>query len=156
GNFLSARDGVYVSFWLPAGLYVAVLLLNESRAWPWLVLAAFPANLLFDLLHGTKLVTALLFYCTNTVQAVAGAWLMRRFVAEWPTLGRLREFVGLLGFAATLSTMLAAALGAVTLTSSGLSRSFVQSFKIWWSSNGMTILLLSPFILTWFSKSGVK
>src|SRR5216117_3690486 len=114
GNFLSVPDSTYVSFWLPAGLYVSVLLLNERRAWPWLVLAAFPANLAFDLFHGTKFVAALLFFCANTVQATTGAWLVSRFVAERPTLGALNEFVGLLGFAAVLSPMLGGALGAAT------------------------------------------
>src|SRR2546426_326817 len=89
GGFLSVRDSAYVSFWLPAGLYVSVLLLNERRAWPWLVLAAFPANLIFDLFHGTKFVHILVFYCANTVQAVTGAWLVSRFVAERPTLATL-------------------------------------------------------------------
>src|SRR6266851_10421390 len=153
GSFLSVRSILYVSFWLPAGLYVSVLLLNEGRAWPWLVLAAFPANLLFDLFHGTKFVSILLFYCANTVQAVTGAWLVRRFVAERPTLATLKEFVGLLGFAAVLSPTLGATLGAATLSITGLSHSFAQSFKVWWGSNAMAILLLAPFILTWFSKS---
>src|SRR3989442_8891958 len=69
GSFLSVRSNLYVSFWLPAGLYVAVLLLNERRAWRGLVLTAFPANLVFDLFHGTKFVSMLPFYFANTVQA---------------------------------------------------------------------------------------
>src|SRR6266516_7803585 len=154
GRFLSVRNIFYVSFWLPAGLYVSVLLLNERRAWPWLVLAAFPANLVFDLFHGTKLAAILLFYCANTVPAVTGAWLVRRFVAERPTLATLKEFVGLLGFAGVLSPTLGATLGAATLSITGLSHSFAQSFKVWWGSNAMAILLLTPFILTWFSPSG--
>jgi len=131
GNFLSVPDSNYVSFWLPAGLYVAVLLLNVRRVWPWLVLAAFPANLAFDLLHGTKYPSIPLFYFANTVQAVTGAWFVNRFVAERPTLATLREFLGLLGFAAVLSTMLGAAIGAATLTITGLSHSFMESCKVW-------------------------
>src|SRR5438045_9315316 len=104
GALLSVRGSTYVSFWLPAGLYVSLLLLDQRRAWPWLVLAGFPANLIFDLIHGTKIAAVPLFYCANTVQAVAGAWLVRRFVAERPTLATLREFLGLLGFAAVFST----------------------------------------------------
>src|SRR5438477_1012804 len=156
GSFLSVRIFLYVSFWLPSVLYVSVLLLNERRAWPWFVLAAFPGNLVFDLFHGTKFVSILLFYCANTVQAVTGAWLVRRFVAERPTLATLKEFIGLLGFAAVFSTMLGATLGAATLSMTGMSHSFAQSFKVWWSSNAMAILLLPPFILTWFSKSGAR
>jgi PAS domain S-box-containing protein len=37
----------------------------------------------------------------------------------------------------------------------GLSQSFEQSWKTWWGSNAMAILVLTPFILTWFSKSNV-
>ncbi len=156
GSFLSVRGSTYVNFWLPAGLYVAVLLLNERRVWPWLVLGAFPANVVFDLLQGTQFVASLLFYCANTVQAITGAWLVKRFVAERPALATLREFLGLLGFAAVFSTMLGAAIGAAALTLTGWTHSFVQSCKVWWGSNAMAILLVGPLILTWCSNSGVK
>ena len=156
GSYLSARNIQYVSFWLPAGLYVSVLLLNGRRSWPWLALGALPANLVFDLFHGTKVEVVFLFYCANTIQAVTGAWLVSRFVAERPTLATLGEFVGLLAFAAVLSPALGSALGAATLSLTGLSHSFEQSFQIWWGSNAMAILLLSPFILTWFSQTGAK
>src|ERR1043165_9017314 len=86
GGYLSVRDSAYVSFWLPAGLYVSGLLLSERRDWPWLVLADFPANLVFDWLQGTRFIASLLFYVANTLQAVAGAWLVSRFVAKRPTL----------------------------------------------------------------------
>src|SRR5262245_12240077 len=74
GRFLSVPDSTYISFWLPCGLYVAVLLLNERRNWPALAAAAFAANLAFDLLHGTSVLVALCFSLTNLVQAVASAW----------------------------------------------------------------------------------
>src|SRR5260221_7452739 len=112
GSFLSAQDGTFVSFWLPAGLFLAVLLLNRTRDWPWLALAVLPANLAFDHLHGTKFIVILAFYCANIVQTVTGAWLMRRFVAESPTLTTLKEFFGLVGFAAVFSAMLGAVIGA--------------------------------------------
>ena len=151
GRFLSVPDSTYISFWLPAGLYVAALLVSKRRAWPWLVLAAVAGNLAFDLAHGTNLVVALLFCLANSVQSVGGAWLVRRFVAERPTLATVKEFVGFLGFAAVLSTAAGATIGAATLAAFGLSESFLQSWKVWWGSNAMAILLLSPFILTWFS-----
>jgi signal transduction histidine kinase len=149
GRFLSVRDSTYISFWLPAGLYVAVLLLNETRTWPWLVVAGFAANLAFDLMHGTNLVVALLFCATNVVQSVSGAWLVRRFVRERPRLTTVKEFFGFMGFAAVLSNILGAAMGAATLVAFGLSDSFVQSWKVWWGSNAMAILLVSPLLLTW-------
>ena len=151
-SFLSARNSPFVTFWLPAGLFLAVLLSNPTREWPWLVLAVLPANLAYDLLYGTKFEIILFFYCANTVQAVTGAWLVRKFVAEHPTLATLKEFFGLVGFAAIFSAMLGAAIGAAALVHFGFSQSFEQSWKIWWGGNTMAILVLSPFVLAWFSK----
>ncbi len=148
------RGSTYISFWLPVGLYVPVLLLNERRAWPWLIPAAFAANLAFDLSHGTMRVTAVLFSCANMVEAVTGAWLVRRFIAERPALASLREFLGFLGFTAVLGNMAGAAIGAATLVAFGLSSSFLQSFRVWWGSDAMAYLLLSPLVLTWSSPPG--
>jgi PAS domain S-box-containing protein len=154
GIYLSARDGTLITFWLPAGLSVAVLLLNRTRDWPWFLLAALPANFSFDLLHDPKPNPAAIFffYCANVIQTVTGAWLVRRFVAERPMLATLKEFLGLVGFAVIFSAMLGAVVGAATLVYFGLNPSFEQSWKVWWGSNAMAILVLTPFILTWFSK----
>ena len=89
-TYLFVPGGPFIPIWLPSGLYVAVLLLNKHRDWPWLVLAVLPANLAFDLLQGTKLSIIFVFYCANTFQAVVGAWLICRFVAERPTLATLK------------------------------------------------------------------
>lgn len=142
----------YVSFWLPAGLYVATLLLSRRRDWPWLILAALPANLAFDLRQGTPVAVIFCFYAANTTQAVLGAWLVKRFITERPTLATLREFIGLMGFSAILSTMLGAAIGAWTLTTFDMSPSFARSWLVWWGSTAMAILVFTPFILAWFSK----
>jgi integral membrane sensor domain MASE1 len=61
GRFLSVRETSYVSFWLPSGLYMGVLLLHQTRAWPRFMLAALAAGLAFDLSLGTPLPTALGF-----------------------------------------------------------------------------------------------
>ena len=48
-------------------------------------------------------------------------------MAERPTLATLKEFVGLLGFAAVFSPMLGATLGAATLSMTGMSRPRIVS-----------------------------
>jgi PAS domain S-box-containing protein len=50
--------------------------------------------------------------------------------------------------------MLGAVIGAATLVHFGLSTLFAHSWKFWWGSNAMAILVFTPFILAWFSKSG--
>ncbi len=158
GSYLSARSGNYVSFWLPAGLFVAVFLLNPTRDWPVLVLAALPANVVFDFLHDARpnIAAVLLFYFANVVQTVLGAWLVRRFVEAKPALASLKEFVGLIIFSGVLSTALGAAIGAATLTGFGMSRSFGQSWEVWWGSCAMAVLVFAPFVLAWCSRPAVK
>ncbi len=149
-GFLSPRNLPFVSFWMPAGLSVAVLFMNPTRNWPWLLLAILPANLLFDGLHGTRIPVILGFYCANVIEYFAGAWLVRTFVVERPDLKSLREFIGLIFLGAVCNSMLGAAIGALTLVHFGATDSFALSWCTWWGSNMMAIMVLAPFILSWF------
>ncbi|MGA2788942.1 MAG: PAS domain S-box protein, partial [Verrucomicrobiota bacterium] len=151
-NYLSVQSTPFVTFWLPAGLYVGTLLLNEYRAWPALVLAALLANFAFDLLHGTKFLLIVFFFCAGTVEAATAAWLVRRFIVRRPTLATLREFAGLLGFAAGFGALLAAILATIGLTVFGESPSFNRTCLGWWADNAMSILLVTPVMLAWLSK----
>jgi PAS domain S-box-containing protein len=153
GQFLTPRGVSFETFWLPAGLYLSALLLSEYRDWPWLAVAALAANLAFDFPLGTKLGLIGFYFAGGTVQAMVGAWLVRRFVSDRPTLATLKEFAGLLFFTCGLSTPLLAIIGAKTLPYIGPSHSFEHSFKNWWGSNAMAILLLAPILLAWSTKT---
>jgi PAS domain S-box-containing protein len=149
GRFLSGGGGTMVDFWLPGGLFVSALLLNATRDWPWLVLAAVPANALFDVLHdpNPKFAVILFFCVANVVQSGAGAWLVRRFVAEKPLLTSLKEFFGLMFFAGVVGSAIGASIGATMLVQFHLTKSFVSSWKILWGGNAMAVLVLAPLIL---------
>jgi PAS domain S-box-containing protein len=146
---LSAPDWNFVGFWMPAGFSIAVLLLSRTRDWPWLLLAILPANLLFDILQGTKVPVIFGFYCANVVEYASGAWLVRTFVAERPELKTLKEVTGLIALGAIFNSMAGAAVAAATLVLFGVSHSFVISWQTWWGSNVMAILVVTPFILAW-------
>src|SRR5579859_2760070 len=104
--FLSPERGRYLSFWLPAGLSMAVLLLSPTRDWKWLLLAILPANLLFDYFFKTPLPMIFCFWAANIGGAFTGAWMVRAFVADCPRLKTLNELVGLILFGAVLNSML--------------------------------------------------
>lgn len=149
GTYLS-RSGAFVSFWMPAGLALAVLLMNKTRDWPWLLLAIFTAGFLFDFFHGARPAVGFLFCCANVVESFTGAWLVRTFVGECPRLKTLREFIGLMAFGAVFNSALGGLIGAATMVHFGISPSFVLSWRIWWCSGVMAVLILTPFILVWF------
>ncbi|HSY43402.1 MAG TPA: PAS domain S-box protein [Candidatus Acidoferrum sp.] len=153
GIFLSPERGRYLSFWLPAGLSLAVLLLSPTRNWKWFLLAIIPANWLFDYLFRTPFPMIVCFWAANIVGAFTGAWMVRTFVADCPRLKTLNEFVGLIFFGAALNSTLSATIGAAALAHYGLSPSFSLSWRVLVGSDLMAILILTTFILTWFSPS---
>jgi PAS domain S-box-containing protein len=151
GSLLSAPHATSANFWLPAGVFVSVLLLNPTRDWPWLALAVLPANLAFDYIHdpAPNLELILIFYCSNVIQAVLGSWLVRRFVAEYPTLCTLNEFWGVMVLGGILSAVVGAIIGAAALTISGLSPSFFGAWSLWWTGVAMAVVVFAPVLLTW-------
>jgi PAS domain S-box-containing protein len=156
GVLLSVPQSTYVSFWLPAGIYLGVLLLYETRDWPLFVIAAIVSNFLFDFSSGTAFATNLGFGSADTLEALAGAWLVRRFVVVRPELATLKEFLGLLGYGAILSPVVGATIGAATLVGSGISHHFWASWITWWSNSAIAILLVTPLMLVWFNQSGFR
>ena len=152
GNLLSVRDGVDVSFWLPAGLFVAALLLAERPDWPWFMAAAILANTLFDYFKGTKPTLIVLFASGNVLQAVGGAWLYQRFVSKKPNFTTVKEFIGFIGLVAVLSTAAGAVLGAWGVAHFGEGGSFSYLYKIWWAGWAMAVLVVSPFLLVWLPR----
>lgn len=149
GSFLALKPGPFINFWPPSGLFVATLLRNERRHWPVFLLSVFPANIGFDLWNGQALPVSFLFCCGNCLEALAGAWLVRRFVAHQPTLASIREVLGLTFFSALLSTSLSATVGATVVTRLLGGDSFGTTWVLWWSSDVLGVLLLAPVILSW-------
>ncbi|HEX7655038.1 MAG TPA: MASE1 domain-containing protein, partial [Verrucomicrobiae bacterium] len=154
GRVVSLKGTSYVSFWLPAGLYMGILLVHHPRYWPIFIQAVLPVNLLFDLRHGTPLATTLGFYLANTTEAVIGAWLTRRFMAGQPRLQSLQDLYGLIAGSAVISTVAGAMVGAVTMKWSAMAPSFGRAFVMWWCSEAMAIILVAPFLLVWWPAPG--
>ncbi len=152
GQFLSFKSSSFATFWPPGGLYVAALLLSDTAAWPLLVVAAFPTSIAFDLLHGRSLLVSFLFACANNLEALAGAWLVRRFTGPRPGLSSLREVISLLGLSAAASTALGAAAGAAVVTRLQGGGAYWDTWLTWWASNMLGVAVAAPFFLTWLAK----
>jgi PAS domain S-box-containing protein len=153
GSILSVPSSPFSNFWLPGGLYVAVLLLNRTRHWPWYVAAAFPANLGFDLLQQHPIPESLVFFCGNSFEAVLGAYLVRRFVAYSPNLRRLREVLGLFGFPVLLVGSINATLCSMVLSGTFRSPDYLRQWRLWWSGDAMGILVVGGLVLAWGRRS---
>lgn len=150
GNAL-IQPGKFVSFWLPSGWFVAVLLLHRTRHWPFFVMAAIAANLAFDLVHDKPARVSLLFATGNSLEALTGAWLVRRLVAFTPRLVTIAEVVRFFVYSALLSTTVSAFVGATVITKLLGGSDFWGIWRLWWSGDLMGILLVAPVVLAWLA-----
>jgi PAS domain S-box-containing protein len=132
--------------WPPTGLALwAVLRFGVSVA-PAIWIGAFIANLTTHV----PLLAAAGIAVGNTLEALAGAWLLRRFADVDRSLERLRQMVMLVGAAAMLSTMVSATIGVLMLCASGLQpwARFGPLWWTWWLGDATGDLLVAPVLLT--------
>src|SRR2546430_16506527 len=104
GLALAYENSSVTAVWPPTGIALAALLLGGFRLWPGIALGAFLANAWTDVPIGT----ALGITVGNTLEALAGAYLLRRFTDFRPQPHPLRH-VGSLAACGALPTPLVSA-----------------------------------------------
>ena len=138
-------------FWPAAGILVAALLLSRKERWWALLAASLVGQVIGDMVWvGRRDVPlSLLFGLANTSEAFLAAFLLRRFVADRLTFTSFREVLGLAVLGATISPMLGASIGAMGLLKIASSGSYWLNWQLWWASDALGILTVTPFIITW-------
>ena len=116
---VAARLGFEVAFiaeqvttvWAPTGIALAALLLWGRRLWPAVWVGAWLANAQ----TGAPLWTAVLIATGNTLEAVAGAWILQRVAAFDSAFRRVRDAASFVVLAAVLAPAISATIGVATL-----------------------------------------
>lgn len=155
--FGAAKLGLSMAFvaeqvtvvWPPTGVALAALLLFGYRLWPGISIGAFLANLSANAPIGTAAGIAV----GNTLEALLGAWLLRRVVRFDTALERARDVFGLVFLAAGLSTIVSASIGVTSLCLGRVEpwAAFAELWKVWWIGDVMGDLLVAPLLLTWYA-----
>ena len=157
-QWLAINPGTGISVWPPSGLFIAALLLTDRggmAAWLATGLAAeLCANWLW--FHNPLLVACLL-YAGNALCAVTGAWLIARFGGS-SNLESLRDVLCLVLFGALIAPIVAATVGAATL-SWHENQPFLQAWRLWWIGDATGVLIVAPLILVgaqgWLNRASV-
>jgi PAS domain S-box-containing protein len=133
--------------WPPSGIALAALLLFGYRLWPGIALGAFLAN---ATAHETVPV-ACGIALGNTLEAVVGTWLLHRFVGFRTSLERLKDVLGLLALAASVSTTVSATVGVTSLCLGGIQpwSLYGSLWWTWWLGDAMGDIVMAPALLTW-------
>jgi integral membrane sensor domain MASE1/anti-sigma regulatory factor (Ser/Thr protein kinase) len=145
GLQLAFESGSVTAVWPPTGIALAAVVLWGYRIWPGVALGACLANSW----TGIPAYAVLGITVGNTLEALVGGYLLRRFADFRPSLERVRDVGALVGLAAVLSTTISATIGVTTLwladeISGG---QFGSVWRTWWLGDMGGDLIVAPALL---------
>src|SRR5438876_7713018 len=114
GLMLASLHASASPVWPPAGIALAALLLLGYRAWPAIFVGAFLVNVTTV----GNVATSFAIATGNTLEALAGAWLMNRFADGTAAFAR-PQGVFKFALAAAISTVISPAFGVTSLGVAG-------------------------------------
>ena len=146
GLMLASLHASASPVWPPAGIALAALLLVGYRVWPAIFIGAFLVNVT----TAGNLATSLAIAAGNTLEAVAGAWLVSRFAAGKNFCDRPRT-VFTFAVAAALSTLISPALGVTSLALGGFAQwsNYANIWVTWWLGDVSSDLVFTPLVVLW-------
>src|SRR5512145_372466 len=149
---LAVGDTNATPVWPPSGIALAVILLWGYRMGPAILLGAFFANVLA--LQGAGLAPAHYLSASfatavgNMLEALIGAWFIRRFAGTGNPFQTLRELFVFILFGSLLCTLVSASIGAASYCfATGQWTSFSRIWLTWWLGDAAGILIISPMII---------
>jgi len=141
--------------WPSSGIALAAVLLLGYRIWPGIALGAFLANVVGFLANqaasaSTVLVVSAVISIGNTLEAMAGAFLLQRWVGAGNPFYRTQD-----GFTFTAVAFLACcvspSVGTTSVSLAGIAppAAYGAVWFTWWLGDTMGALLVTPLLLTW-------
>jgi signal transduction histidine kinase/CheY-like chemotaxis protein/HPt (histidine-containing phosphotransfer) domain-containing protein len=153
---LALPPGYATAIWPPAGLALAALLARSTRLWPGVLLGSFLINVWTSVepLGFASALVALVIGLGSTIQALAGAALVRRWTGGSIALNTTRDIAGFMVLGGPVSSTIAATVGVSTLWSAGLVPGPMLAFTwwTWWIGDTIGAVLVAPLALSWLAE----
>lgn len=160
--FLSGKAGLGLAFlnqsatavWPPAGIALAALLLFGFRMWPAVLAGAFLVNLS----TAGNLATSLAISVGNTLEAILGAYFVRRFAGSLRAFDEPRRIFLFALLAGLVATAVSPTIGVTALALAGYvtGPTFGPVWLTWWLGDASGVLVLAPFLLLWMTRPRVS
>src|SRR5216110_4026316 len=158
GYFIAGKFGLLLAslhasaspVWPPAGIALAALLLLGYRAWPAIFVGAFLVNVT----TAGNFATSFAIATGNTLEALAGAWLVNRFAGGTNVFDR-PQGVFKFALAAGISTIISPAFGVTSLGVAGFAdcANYRAFWLTWWLGDATGDLVFTPLVLLWSAAS---
>jgi integral membrane sensor domain MASE1 len=145
GLDLAFATSSVTAIWAPTGIALAALLLGGYRLWPAITVGA----LLTNINTGVPFIGVCGITLGNTLEALAGAYLLREVANFRPALDRVVDVLALVAFGAIVSTTVSASIGVGSLlAASEIDASDIGSvWRTWWLGDMGGDLIVAPALL---------
>ncbi|HEU0210045.1 MAG TPA: MASE1 domain-containing protein, partial [Candidatus Udaeobacter sp.] len=146
GLTLASLNASASPVWPPAGIALAAVLLFDYRVWPAILIGAFLVNITTA---GNSLTSGAIAV-GNTLEAVAGAWLVNRF-ADGKHVFRRPKGIFKFSLAAAVSAIISPIFGVTSLALAGFAHwiSYGAIWLTWWLGDMTGDLVFTPLVLLW-------
>ncbi len=159
GLLLTTSHEIASIVWPAAGVALGGILAFGYRVWPGILLGAIATNAYIAINAGnaplswTGILTTGTIAMGATLQALLGAFLIRRFVEAPTLLEQEKDIVKFLLLAGPASCTVSATLGVTTLFLMGfiLPEHYLSSWASWWIGDTVGALVLAPVIVIGFN-----
>ncbi len=133
--------------WPPTGLALAAVLLGGLRIWPAIFIGAFAANAT----SAGTLATAAIIALGNTLEGVAGGYLIERWSGGRDTFANPSRVARFALVSVGPATVISATVGVVTLAVAGFAAwaKFTPIWVTWWLGDAAGALVVTPVIVLW-------
>lgn len=133
--------------WPCTGIAIAAMLIYGYRVWPGILVGAFFVNLL----TAGNVETSLGISVGNTLEGLAGCYLVSRFARGKEAFARAQDIFSFALLAGAAATAVSATIGVATLAAGGFAawRDFGAIWSTWWMGDGVGAVIVTPLLLLW-------
>ena len=155
---LAIPPGYATAIWPSAGIALSAILLKGYRLWPGVLLGSFLVNVdgmpSLSSSFLTSFFVPMVIATGAALQAVLGAWLIRRYIGSRICLDSISEVFKFLVFACGVSCAASASIGTTALLSAGLlpAENYIFNWFTWWVGDGLGVMITSILIFVYFGE----
>ena len=136
--------------WPAGGIGLAAFLLTPKRLWLALTAAFYISGITADMLLAHRSFMTSAGYMTgNMIESISCAWIILHWAGDFKNFTQVKEILALI-VGTVFVNAFSSCIGAGTAI---LTReiSFIESWQSWFIADGLGILVVGPFILTWLT-----